>query len=142
MVVEKGHTVAIEYTGKLEDGQIFDTSEGREPLKFEVGSGMVIPGFDKGVLGMEEGQEKVIEIEPVDAYGELRGDLLREIPKDSLQFEEDPQVGMGLMLGTPDGRQIQAKVAKVDENNITLDLNHPLAGKKLIFEVKLVGLEN
>jgi FKBP-type peptidyl-prolyl cis-trans isomerase 2 len=141
MTVEKGNVIIVEYEGRLENGQVFDSSQGKEPLEFEVGAGRVIKGFDEGVLGMEKGQEKEITIESKDAYGDVREDLHKQIPKSSLQFDQEPKEGMGLMLATQDGRQFPTKILKVDNESITIDLNHPLAGKKLIFKVKLVEVK-
>ncbi len=141
MVIEKGNNVVIEYEGRLENGQVFDSSEGKEPLEFEVGSGSVIKGFDEAVVGMEKGQEKEFEIESENAYGPVREELKREVPKSALQFDQEPKEGMGLMLTSQEGKQIPAKIVSVGDENITIDLNHPLAGKKLIFKIKIVDVK-
>ena len=142
MKVVKGNSVKIEYTGKLADGTVFDASKNHgQPLEFEVGSGMVIPGFDKAVEGMELDEEKTVTIPVDDAYGEARPELMQEVPRDKLPKEPEPKEGMMLAVGTPDGRQIPARIAKVDEDKVTIDLNHPLAGKELTFEIKVVGIE-
>ncbi|MFH1682324.1 MAG: peptidylprolyl isomerase [Candidatus Woesearchaeota archaeon] len=142
MKVAKGNKVKIEYTGKLSDGAVFDASKTHgQPLEFEVGSGMVIPGFDKAVEGMELNEEKTVTIPVTEAYGESKAELMQEVPRDKLPKEPEPKEGMMLAIGTPDGRQIPARIAKVAEDKVTIDLNHPLAGKELTFEIKVVGID-
>ena len=142
MKVVKGNLVKIEYTGKLADGTVFDASQNHgRPLEFEVGSGMVIKGFDQAVEGMELNEEKTVIIPAEDAYGEARPEMMQEVPRDKLPKEPEPKEGMMLAIGTPDGRQIPAKITKVDEDKVTIDLNHPLAGKELTFEIKVVGID-
>ncbi len=144
MTVKKGNNIVVEYEGKLESGEVFDSSQHGDhshPLEFEVGSGNVIKGFDQGVLGMKIGEERTIEIEPEEAYGKVREDLYQEIPKEIVNLDEEPEEGMTLMLATPDGRQFPAKVIEFSDENITVDLNHPLAGEKLIFKIKLVKIK-
>lgn len=136
-LVKKGDTVSLHYTGTLADGSTFDSSQGREPLSFEVGSGQVIPGFDKAVAGMKKGESKKFTIPAEEAYGPISAELHKEIPRKSLPADIKP--GMMLMM---QGHQqhIPVKVIKVSETTATLDLNHPLAGKDLTFEVKVVGI--
>jgi FKBP-type peptidyl-prolyl cis-trans isomerase 2 len=138
--VKKGDKVKINYTGKLEDGKVFDSSEGREPLEFEVGSGKVIPGFDKAVEGMDLNEEKTFTLKSEEAYGPVRKEMVQEFPRDKLPKEPEPKEGMMLLLTAPDGRQMPAKIVKVSEDKVSVDLNHPLAGKDLTFEVKVVGV--
>ena len=138
MPVKKGDKVKVEYTGKLDDGTIFDSSEGREPLEFEVGSGKIIKGFDQAVIGMEKGDEKEFTIEPKDAYGEHNPDFIRKIPRDKLPPEAEP--GMMIMLRTPDGVQIPAEITELTDEEVTIDLNHPLAGQNLNFQIKIVDI--
>jgi len=140
MPVKKGDKVKIDYTGTLEDGTVFDTSEGKQPLEFEVGAGMVIKGFDAAIEGMEKGEEKEITLQPADAYGDHNPGLLKKIPRDKLPEGQDPKPGMMLALNTPDGKQFPAKITEVDEKEVTIDLNHPLAGKVLNFKVKLIEI--
>ena len=136
---KKGDTVQVHYTGQLENGQVFDSSEGREPLEFSVGSGQVIKGFDEGVAGMKVGDKKQIEIEAADAYGERDEGLVQKISRDDLDLgTEEPQVGMDLAAQLPDGNEIHVTVTEVTKDSITLDANHPLAGQKLIFNVERV----
>ena len=136
--VKKGDTARVHYTGRLEDGQVFDTSEGGEPLEFEVGAGEVIQGFDEGVRGMQVGEKKTIEIEADDAYGQRSEALVQAVSRGDLNLDTEPQVGMNLVLQLPDGNQIPVAITNVTQDSVTLDANHPLAGQKLIFDVELV----
>ena len=138
---KKGDTAQVHYTGRLEDGQVFDSSDGGEPLEFEVGAGQVIPGFDQGVRGMSVNEKKKIEIEADDAYGQRIEALVQQIARDGLNLENDPEVGMQLGLQLPDGNEIPVTITEVTKDSITLDANHPLAGRKLIFDVELVSLK-
>ncbi len=140
MTAKPGDTVKIHYTGTLDDGSIFDTSVEREPLEFKVGSGQVIPGFDEGVKGMEPGQHKTIEIPAKKAYGERREDLVLEVAKEEFPPEIKPEVGQQFRVGTTPAESLLVTVAEVGDDNVVLDANHPLAGKDLKFEVKLVEI--
>ncbi|HMF31719.1 MAG TPA: peptidylprolyl isomerase [Candidatus Lokiarchaeia archaeon] len=139
MPVEAGNEVKVTYTGTLDDGTVFDTTDahGGEPLCFIVGSGQIIKGFDDAVLGMEAGDEKEIRLEPEDAYGQPDPRLVLAIPLDRFPPDLTPEVGMMLHLSSPDGDQIQAMISEVGEDQITLDLNPPLAGKVLNFKIKV-----
>jgi peptidylprolyl isomerase len=139
-IVKKGDKVKVEYTGKLEDGSVFDSSEGKAPLCFEVGSKQVIPGFDSAIEGMKKDEEKTVEIKCADAYGEANDELKQEIPRDKLPAEPEPKEGMMLVMQAPTGQQVPAKIVKVEEDKVTIDINHPLAGKDLTFTVKVVGI--
>jgi len=136
-----GDRVRVHYTGRLEDGQVFDSSrEGEgEPLEFTVGAGEVIPGFDEGVRGMQVGESKTIEIEPEDAYGPRRDGLVTSVSREMAQFPVEPQIGMRFGLPLQDGNQIEVVVTEVTDEQVTIDGNHPLAGEKLIFDVELIG---
>ena len=138
MVVEKGKKIKIEYEGSLDSGQVFDSSKGKDPLEYVVGEGKVIPGFESAVMGMEKGEEKKVKIESKDAYGEVREELKRSIPKNSLPKDQAPKEGMIVLLKAPTGEEFPAKICKVTKEEITIDLNHPLAGKKLIFSIKIL----
>lgn len=139
MSVKDGDTIKIDYTGKLDDGSVFDSSEKHgEPLEFTVGEGQVISGFEEAVRGMEEGEEKEFRIEPSEAYGEYNESLSQQVPKDAIQANMDIQEGMMILVRTPDGREMPAKVTKMGDEEITLDMNHPLAGKALNFNIKIV----
>ena len=144
MVIEKGKKVKIEYEGSLDNGQIFDSSEKHgQPLEFVIGGGKIIPGVEEAVAEMSKGEEKTIKIEPKDAYGDKKPELMKKISKEQLPEEarEKVQPGMILRMNTPQGQQIPVKVAEVGDNDITLDLNHPLAGKNLNFKIKVVDVE-
>ena len=141
MKIEKGNKIKVEYEGSLEDGTVFDSSKGREPLEFEAGEGKVIKGFDEAVIGMEEGQEKEFSIEVQDAYGEVKPELSQKIPRNALPKGQDPKVGMGLMLTAPNGQQMPSRIKEVNDEEVVIDMNHPLAGKKLIFKIKIVKVE-
>ena len=136
-MIKEGSKVKLHYTGKFEDQNVFDSSVGREPLEFTVGEGMLIPCFERGVIGMETGNVKTIEIEPEQGYGELREDLLQEV--DITQLPEGVKVGDVLSADTPAG-PINVIVKEINDNKVTVDANHPLAGKKLIFELEIVEI--
>jgi peptidylprolyl isomerase len=138
---KKGDTAQVHYTGRFEDGQVFDSSVGGEPMEFEVGAGNVIAGFDEGVRGMTAGDKKTIEIEADDAYGQRIEALVQQVAREGLNLGTEPQVGMQLGLQLPDGNEIPVTITKVTDDSITLDANHPLAGRKLIFDIELVNLK-
>lgn len=144
--IKQGSKVTLDYEGKLESGQTFDSSKHGEhshPLTFTVGEKQVIPGFEKAVLGMNIDEEKEFSISPEDAYGMPNSDLKKEIPKSSLPPTPDGQeiqAGMSLMMRTPQG-DFPVLISEVKEDAIVLDLNHPLAGKKLIFKIKVLKIE-
>ena len=139
--VKNGDTVRVHYEGRLDDGQVFDSSEGGEPLEFRVGAGEVIPGFDEAVRSMEVGDKKTIEIEPDDAYGPRRDQLVAQMPRAGMSLEEEPHEGMNLIMQLPDGNQVPVTITEVTDTHVTLDANHPLAGQKLTFDVELVEHE-
>jgi peptidylprolyl isomerase len=142
MAVKKGDTVKVEYEGKLDDGTVFDSSKKHgQPLEFEAGAGKVIPGFDNAVIGMEEGEEKTVKIDVKDAYGERNDQLVKEVPRTQMP-EGDIKEGMMLGVGLPNGQQVPATISKVEAETVTLDLNHPLAGKNLTFEIKVIGISS
>ncbi|MEX2347293.1 MAG: peptidylprolyl isomerase [Balneolaceae bacterium] len=136
--VKDGDTVKVHYTGTLEDGAVFDTSEEREPLEFTLGQGQLIPGFEKAVIGMDEGESTTVEIPSEEAYGEAREDLVITVPKDQLPEDVEPQIGMQLQVNQPDGQPIPVRITEVGDAELTLDANHPLAGKDLKFKIELV----
>lgn len=138
--VKANDTVKVHYTGKLEDGSVFDSSKDKEPIEFTLGKGQIIPGFENGVLDMAVNETKTINIPSKEAYGERNDQMVQEVPKSQLPPEINPEVGMGLMSQTPDGKQMQLTVAEVKEESIVVDANHPLAGKDLTFEVELVEI--
>ncbi len=139
---KNGDLVRVHYTGRLDDGNVFDTSrDGGEPLEFTVGAGQVIPGFDDGVRGMSIGESKTIEIESDDAYGPHREGLVASIERERAKFPFEPQVGMNLLMPLPEDQQLEVVVTEVTDTHVTVDGNHPLAGKKLIFDLELVSIE-
>lgn len=137
---KSGDTVRIHYTGTLEDGTEFDSSRGREPLEFALGSGQVIPGFDSAVEGMRIGDEKSVRIEPDQAYGARHEQLVQDVPKSALPDDIQPAVGMQLQSQSPDGQVMMFVIAAVNEDSITVDGNHPLAGESLNFDIELVAI--
>lgn len=137
---KSGDTVRIHYTGTLDDGSTFDSSEGRDPLEFKLGSGQVIPGFDKAVTGMSVGDEKTVTIPPEDAYGAHNPDGMQPFPRANIPNDIPLEIGTRLQMQTPEGRPVQVVVAEVTEETVTLDANHPLAGKALTFAIELVEI--
>lgn len=135
---KNGDRVRVHYTGRLEDGQVFDSSRDGDPLEFTVGAGEVIPGFDEAVRGMNVGDSRTVEIESEDAYGPRRDGLVTQIERARAQFPFEPQVGMNFALPLQDGNQIEVIVTEVTDTHVTIDGNHPLAGEKLIFDVELM----
>ncbi len=133
--VKKGDKIKVVYTGYLEDGSVFDSNEGRDLLSFEVGAGQVIKGFDDAVVGMKVGENKSITIKPEEAYGERHEEMVIKIPKTQFQGEE---VKEGMMVSSNNG--MQATVVAVNENDVTLDFNFPLAGKTLKFDIKIAAI--
>src|SRR3989344_6136760 len=138
MPVTKGNKIKVSYEGKLENGQVFDSSKHGDHehlLEFEVGAGEVIAGFENAVIGMNIGDEKTVTINPFEGYGESDPDNIAIIPLENFPKDQQPKVGMALVLGGPNGEEIPAKVIEIDEEGVSLDVNHPLAGKKLIFKI-------
>ena len=135
-----GDTVKIHYTGTLDDGTQFDSSEDQDPLEFELGGGGVIPGFEKAVEGMTVGDKKSIRIEPADAYGQRHDQLVQEVPRSSLPDELTPEVGMALQSSSPDGQVALFTVIAVTTETFTVDGNHPLAGQALSFDIELIAI--
>ncbi len=138
--VKKGDKIKVHYHGKLTDGETFDSSAGREPLEFEVGSGMVIPGFDNGVTGMTVGEKKTVNIPYDEAYGPKNPAMLIEMPKDRFPKDMEIELGMSLGMSDQDGQQFQVTIAEIKEEVVMLDANHPLAGQDLIFDLELVEI--
>jgi FKBP-type peptidyl-prolyl cis-trans isomerase 2 len=139
---KKGDKVRVHYHGKLTSGETFDTSSGREPLEFEVGSGAVIKGFDEGVSGMEVGEKRTINISVEEAYGPRNEDMLIEFPKDRFPPDMKVEEGMQLMMSDGSGQNIPVLVTEIKEDSVVLDANHPLAGEELIFDIELVEIVN
>jgi peptidylprolyl isomerase len=137
---KSGDTVKIHYTGTLDDGTQFDSSAGRDPLQFTLGSGQVIPGFDKAVEGMTVGDSKTVNIPAEDAYGQRQEQMVQDVPRTALPENLDPVEGMALQAKGQDGQVINLTVTSVADDSITVDGNHPLAGKALNFDIELVDI--
>jgi len=137
---KSGDKVQVHYTGRLTDGTVFDSSEGRPPLEFTVGEGQVIPGFENAVIAMEVGDKKTVEI-PVDqAYGPSQDELVMPVPRDQFPPDITPEVGQQLQMGHPSGQTLVVTVTDVKEDIVTLDANPPLAGEDLTFDIELVAI--
>lgn len=135
-----GDRVKVHYTGKFVDGTAFDSSNEREPMEFTIGGMQVIPGFEQAVIGMAPGESKTEKVACEDAYGLKRDDMIVEVERQYIPKEINPEVGQLLEMQRPDGQSIPVRVTEVSENTITLDANHPLAGKDLVFEIILVEI--
>ena len=138
--VERGNTVTVHYTGTLNDGTQFDSSRGRESFSFQTGAGQVIPGFDNGIIGMEVGETKTINIPAAEAYGLISENAIQVV--DKTRFDEGVEIVIGETVSgqTEDGRPVAAKIVSVEDATVTLDFNHPLAGQDLNFEIELLAI--
>lgn len=137
MVVEKGSKIKVDYEGRFEDGEVFDASSKHgQPLEFVAGSGMVVSGFDNAVIGMDVGEEKEVTLKPEEAYGEVHEQAVQKVPKKN--FPAEAKEGMMVGVPMPNGQQIPAKIVKIGDDEVTLDMNHPMAGKTLVFKIKVV----
>lgn len=136
--MKPGSKVKVHYTGILNDGKVFDSSEGKEPLEFTIGENQVIKGFENGIKEMKLNEEKTIKIKPNEAYGEKNEQLIMKVPRD--KFPPEVQVGGHLILKGPQGQSIPAVISEIKEGMVIIDLNHPLAGKELNFKIKVVGI--
>ena len=136
-MIEPGSTARVHYKGTLSDGSVFDSSEGRDPIEFEIGTGSVIPGFENAVASMEVDETRTVTIPCAEAYGERRDEMVGQVDLGALPEEINPEVGMMLTMQTPDG-DLPVRIVAVDEETMTIDANHPLAGEDLTFELTLV----
>lgn len=136
---QTGDTVSVHYTGKLSDGAVFDTSAERGPINLTIGDRQVISGFEDALLGMEEGETKTVTLEPDDAYGSHDPNLVHVVGRTQLPDDLDLSVGTELQATTPNGGQMRLAVTGLSDEEVTLDANHPLAGRALTFEMTLVG---
>lgn len=139
MKVTKGRKVAVHYRGTLDDGEEFDSSEGREPLEFVAGDGHLIPGFEKAVMGMEPGQSKTVTLDAEDAYGPYEAELVIEGPRNTFP-EGELKVGQSYTVHLRGGQEAVGRVLRVGEDTVALDFNHPLAGQRLTFHVRVVSV--
>lgn len=136
--IKAGDTISVNYTGRFEDGQVFDSSEEREPLKFTVGAGQLIKGFDDAVTGLKIGEKVTVTIAPADAYGEHRTDLIIDIPKANVPEDLAVEIGKRFNLRDESGRPVPAVVIEITDEAIRLDANHAMAGKTLVFDIEVV----
>jgi FKBP-type peptidyl-prolyl cis-trans isomerase 2 len=137
---KSGDTVKVHYSGRLTDGTTFDSSAGREPLQFEVGSGMVIAGFDNGVVGMAVGEKKTIQIPVDEAYGPKNPDMVIEFPVSEFPDDLQLEIGQRLNMTNGAGQIIPVVITEIGQETVMLDANHPLAGEDLVFDIELVEI--
>lgn len=135
-MIKQGNTVKVHYTGRLEDNSVFDSSNGKEPIEFQVGNQQVIEGFESAVMGLAKGDKTTVTIPSDKAYGDLRDELIQQVPRN--QVPQDVQVGSQLQGVNPQGQPFMVTVTEVNESSVTIDANHPLAGKNLIFDIEVV----
>lgn len=141
MAIKKGDKVKVEYKGTLDDGTVFDSSEIRGmPLEFVVGAGQVMKAFENAVIGMEKGEEKEIKLQPSEAYGVRNPQLIKKISRSQIPKEIAPKLGLNVKLDQPDGTTASGRVVEVTDKEVTVDLNHPMAGKVLNFKVKAIDV--
>ncbi|WP_292410200.1 MULTISPECIES: FKBP-type peptidyl-prolyl cis-trans isomerase [unclassified Methanoculleus] len=140
--VKEGDTVKVHYTGKLEDGTVFDSSNEREPLEFTIGNGQIISGFEQAVIGMTPGETKTATIPPEEAYGPHREDMTLTVDREQFPEDINPEPGQQLQIQQPDGKAAIVVVSDVSTSTVTLDANHPLAGKPLTFDIRLMDVVN
>ncbi|MCR9221800.1 MAG: peptidylprolyl isomerase [Alphaproteobacteria bacterium] len=135
-----GDTVKVHYTGRLDDGSVFDSSRERDPIEFTIGGGEVLPGVEQAVVGLEPGGTNTVKLPAGDAYGERRDDMVQEIERAVLPQEVEPQVGLQLQAQSPGGQPLLLTITEVADSTVTVDANHPLAGEDLTFDVELVAI--
>lgn len=140
--IKDGDTVRIHYTGALKDGTTFDSSEGRDPLEFVVGAGHIIKGLDAALTGMQAGEKKTVSIDCADAYGPINPALHQGVPRDAIPDDIPLEVGMQLQMQTPQGQPMPVTVTGIDDEQVMLDANHPLAGRDLVFDFEVVSVES
>lgn len=140
--VENGLYVSVDYKGTLQNGEVFDSSHGRQPLEVQMGIGQLIAGFENELVGMALNDKKVFTLEPESAYGQRDESLIRDFARADLPSEMEPKVGMMLTLQSPEGQQMPAKITHLDDEKLSVDLNHPLAGESLTFEIEVVGISD
>jgi peptidylprolyl isomerase len=139
-MIENGKYVQIQYTGTFENGELFDSNVGQQPLEFQVGSGTIITGLEKAIQNMELNDEKDVKVNPENGYGDRNSDFVLTVPRAEVQNNFNPEPGMIISIQMENGQLIPARITEVDSENVILDLNHPLAGKTLYFKVKLIAV--
>ena len=139
--VKENDTVKVHYTGKLNDGRVFDSSLEREPLEVTIGQGMLIPGFENAIIDMKVNEKKTVEIAKEDAYGDINEQLFHKVGNEQLPPDVKPEVGMGLTSKSEDGREHQFRVVDIQDDHIVVDGNHPLAGQDLVFDLELIEIK-
>jgi len=140
-VAKEGNKVKILLEGKLEDGTVFDRTARDQPIEFTIGEGRMMPKIENAVKGMKVGDKKTVKLEPEEAFGPRREELVKEVPRDAIVLDKEPKVGATLLIRAPDGRTFPATIVKVGKSTLTIDFNHPLAGKKVLITIELVGIE-
>ena len=138
--VESNLYVSVDYKGTLADGEVFDSSEGRQPLEIQMGGGQLIKGFEDALMGMAMNEKKTFTLDPEAAYGERDENMMNNFPRSNVPPGVDPQVGQMIGLQSQDGQQVPARIVSVDDEKIVLDMNHPLAGQALTFDIEVVGI--
>ena len=138
--VETGLFVSVHYKGTLQNGEVFDTSEGRHPLEVQMGAGQLISGFENALMGMSLNEKKAFTLDPDEAYGQKDESLTHSFPRADVPAEIKPEVGQTVALASPEGQQVPATITEVDNEKVVLDLNHPLAGQTLTFDIEVVGI--
>lgn len=138
--VKSGDTVQIHYTGSLTDGKTFDSSQGRDPLEFQVGSGQIIPGLDQALPGMSVGEKKTVNVPCDEAYGPVNPDMRQDVPRSGIPDDIPLERGSQLQMQTPEGQVLPVTVVDLGEETVTLDANHPLAGQDLVFDIEVVAI--
>jgi peptidylprolyl isomerase len=137
-----GNVVSVHYTATLDSGEVFDTSQGRQPLEFEIGKGNMIQGFENAVRGMQLNESKTVTLPPAEAYGERDDSLLRTFARNTLPAEMSPEIGQSVTLQSNQGQKMPARISHVDDEKVVVDMNHPLAGQALTFEIHLVAIND
>lgn len=140
--VETGQFVSVHYKGTLENGKVFDTSEGRHPMEVEMGAGQIITGFERVLMGMALNEKKVFTLEPEEAYGHRDESLTHSFDRSEIPAEMEIEVGQTVALSSPEGQQVPAQIVEADDQKVVVDLNHPLAGKTLTFDIEVVGISD
>ena len=140
--VETGQFVSVHYKGTLQNGEVFDTSEGRHPLEVQIGAGQIIAGFEKALMGMSLNEKKVFTLEPEEAYGHRDESLTHSFDRSEIPAEMEIEVGQTVALSSPEGQQVPAQIVEADDQKVVVDLNHPLAGKTLTFDIEVVGISD